>query len=144
MDVEVVKNFSIFLRSNKVEAGPPLSTILGNFGINTVKFVKDFNEYTSELPDYFLLVVRISVFSDKSYSFELAEPTISLLLRICSNEKDFLVRGSGGYKPNKYKVITVDDIILVSYFKFGFFNHRTFKIIFGILTSMDLYVVEKV
>lgn len=93
MDIEVLKNFSIFLRSNKVESGPPLSTILGNFGINTVKFVKDFNDYTSDLPDYFLLIVNVTIYNDKSYSFSVSEPTVSLLLRLASFEKDFLVRG---------------------------------------------------
>jgi len=69
MEKEIIKTFSIFLRSGKVEAGPPLSTILGNFGINTVKFVKEYNEFTKELPDYFLLVVIINVYNDKSYNF---------------------------------------------------------------------------
>jgi len=141
--MEIVKTFSIFLRSNKVESGPPLSTILGNLGINTVKFVKDFNEYTVDLPDYFQVVVYITIYNDKTYSFDLTKPTVSLLLRLVTIEKDFLIKGSGGYIPQKYKIIKVDDIILISFFKYGFFNLRTLNIILGTLNSMDLYVVEK-
>jgi len=144
MDIEVVKKFSIFLRSNKVESGPPLSTILGNFGINTVKFVNDFNDYTKELPDYFLLVIHVVIYTDKTYSFDIAEPTVALLLRLVCVEKDFLVKGSGGYISNKYKAVCVDDLILISVFKFGFFNECTLKTILAILNSMDLYVVEKI
>jgi ribosomal protein L11 len=143
MDSEVLKQFSIFLRSNKVESGPPLSTILGNFGVNTVKFVKDFNDYTKDLPDYFLLVVDITIYNDKTYSFDILNPSISFLLRLISFEKDFLTKGSGGYISNPYKVISVEDIVLVSYFKFGFFDEYTLKIILGILNSMNLYVVER-
>src|SRR5215467_13391542 len=121
MEKEIKKNFNIFLRSNKVESGPPLSTILGNFGINTVKFVKDFNDYTIDLPDYFLLIVNISILNDKTYLFNLNEPTLSFLLRFISFEEDFLIKGSGGYISQKYKVIKLDDIILISYIKYGYF-----------------------
>lgn len=143
MDKEILKMFSLFLRSNKVESGPPLSTILGNFGINTVKFVKDFNDYTKDLPDYFLLVINVTIFNDKTYLFSLNEPTVSFLLRVISTEKDFLIKGSGGYIAQPYKVIKIDDIILISFFKYGFFNINTLKLILGTIQSMDLYVVEE-
>src|SRR5688572_728727 len=97
MEKEIIKNFNIFLCLNKVESGPTLSTILGNFGINTVKFVKDFNDYTADLPDYFLLIVNITIFNDKTYLFDFNEPTLSFLLRVISFEKDFLIKGSGGF-----------------------------------------------
>jgi len=142
MEKEIIKTFSIFLRSNKVEAGPPLSTILGNFGINTVKFVKDFNEFTKELPDYFLLVVIINVYNDKSYNFLLNEPSVSLLLRLLSFEKNFLVKGSGGYRPFKYKVILLNDIYLISFFKFKKCDDRALRHIVGTIQAMDLNVIS--
>jgi len=142
MEKEIIKTFSIFLRSGKVEAGPPLSTILGNFGINTVKFVKEYNEFTKELPDYFLLVVIINVYNDKSYNFFLQEPSISLLLRLLSFNKDFLVKGSGGYRPFKYNVITLYDVYLISFFKFGYCDDFTLRKIIGTIQSMDLNVIK--
>lgn len=141
MNNEIIKTFSISLRSGKVESGPPLSTILGNFGINTVKFVKDFNEFTKDLPDYFLLVVVINIYNDKSYKFLLNEPSVSLLLRLMAFDKDFLVKGSGGYRPFKYKVIKLYDIVLISFFKFGCCNDRTLRLILGTIQSMNLNVV---
>jgi len=142
MEKEIIKTFSIFLRSGKVEAGPPLSTILGNFGINTVKFVKDYNEFTKELPDYFLLVVIINVYNDKSYNFLVKEPSVSLLLRLLSFDKDFLVKGSGGYRPFKYRVISLNDIYLISFFKFGYCNDIILRNIFGTIQAMDLNVIR--
>ncbi|MCU0349642.1 MAG: hypothetical protein MUF43_02265 [Flavobacterium sp.] len=141
MEKEIIKTFSIVLRSGKVESGPPLSTILGNFGLNTVKFVKDFNDFTKELPDYFLLVVDINVYNDKSYNFILNEPNVSLLLRLISFEKDFLVKGSGGYRPFKYKVVSLNDILLISFFKFGYCDDRTLRLILGTVQSMNLHVI---
>lgn len=142
MDKEIVKIFSITLRSGKVESGPPLSTILGNFGINTVKFVKDFNDFTFELPDYFLLDVGIIIFDDKTYLFKLKSPSISLLLGLVCFEKDFLLKGSGGYRPYKYKVVKLVDVILIAFFKFGFCSDRHLRLIVGSIISKGLYVVE--
>lgn len=35
------KNLIIYIYAQTAESGPPLGTILGNLGINTVKFCKD-------------------------------------------------------------------------------------------------------
>jgi len=66
MSQEIIKVFSLNLRMGQIEAGPPLSTILGNFGINTVKFCKELNEFTNLLPNFFVLEVKIIINSDKS------------------------------------------------------------------------------
>jgi len=65
------------------------------------------------------------------------------LLRLVSVERDFLVKGSGGYISTKYRVIHVDDIILISIFKFGIFDEHALKAILGVANSMGLYVVKK-
>src|SRR5260221_714117 len=68
---DILKEFSLILRMGKIESGPPLSTILGNIGINTVKVVKELLESTQMLPDYFLLEVKIIVYFDKTYIFSI-------------------------------------------------------------------------
>ena len=59
----------IYIRANSAKIGPPLGTTLGNIGVNTAKFVKEFNEYTKDLPNYFLLKVKIEVSENKNFSF---------------------------------------------------------------------------
>jgi len=118
-DIDTSNKFSIYLRMGSVESGPPLSTILGNFGINTVKFVKDLNEYTSELPTYFLLVVNVVINSDKSYKFEINEPSVTQLLRILSRKKQIYILAQGGLKTIDIKVINITDLYFISYTKFG-------------------------
>jgi ribosomal protein L11 len=108
-------HFSMYLRSNKVESGPPLSTILGNYGINTVSFVDDLNDYTEDLPDYFLLKVDIFIFEDKTYEFEVNIPTVSALIRLCSFNKALLIKGSGGYISQNYRVVKLIDLVYISY-----------------------------
>jgi large subunit ribosomal protein L11 len=76
-----VKNIVfLFVRSQMADSGPPLGTVLGNLGINAVKFCKEFNEFTKELPSYFLLKIKILIFEDRSYSFSILSPTTGFIL----------------------------------------------------------------
>src|SRR5687768_10887299 len=116
---EILNSFSISLRMGKIEAGPPLSTILGNYGLNTVKVCKELNEYTKELPIFFLLEVEIVIYVDKSYKFIVFEPSTSSLLRLVSFKKEISVKASGGNKLKNVDSIRLKDIYLISQFKFG-------------------------
>lgn len=77
----------IFIKSNGAETGPPLGTILGNLGINSAKFCKEFNEFTKFLPNYFVLKVRIFIFENRSYSFFIKAPSSSFILSSLKIEK---------------------------------------------------------
>lgn len=142
MTKDLNRCFSISLRSGKIESGPPLSTILGNFGITTVKFVKEFNEFTNDLPDYFLLEIVIYVYNDRTYSFIVKEPNLSLFLKLASFDKNFLVKGSGGYRPQKYRVIKLNDIITIAFLKFNVCDNRTLKLVFSTAFSLGFYVIK--
>jgi len=141
-DREIIKSFSLKLRANSVESGPPLSTILGNFIINAVKFSKEFNEYTGDLQNYFLLEVKVNIFSDRTYSFSVMEPSTTFLLRLISFNKDIKVIGSGGFKTQVIQVVKLVDIYLISKIKYGVVNNRTLATLYGTICSMDLYVVK--
>ena len=69
------------------ESGPPLGTILGNLGINTVKFCKEFNDFTKELPTYFLLKVKIKILEDKSFNFNVALPSTGSIIGLLKFER---------------------------------------------------------
>jgi len=139
---EIVKIFSLNLRMGQIEAGPPLSTILGNFGINTVKFCKELNEFTILLPNFFVLEVKIVINSDKSYFFYICEPSVALLLKIVSFKYEISVKSSGGFKGKAINVVKLEDLFLISYFKFGVVNDLLLKSIYGTLTSLDCYVTD--
>jgi ribosomal protein L11 len=132
--------FSIYLRMGSVESGPPLSTILGNFGINTVKFVKDLNDFTSELSTYFLLVVNVVISIDRTYKFEIDEPSVTQFLRILSRKKQISVLSQGGYKFIDIKVIDVKDLYFISKTKFGNCDDSSLKMLFGSVCSLNMYV----
>lgn len=110
----------IFIRSNGAETGPPLGTILGNLGVNSSKFCKDFNEFSKQLPNYFVLKVRILVFENRSYSFFVKAPSTSFILSSLKIEKSVKVKHFDRMHTRSIFCIRLNDLLKLS--KFKFFN----------------------
>jgi len=142
-DVNLSNKFSIYLRMGSVESGPPLSTILGNFGINTIKFVKDLNEFTSDLPTYFLLVVNVVINFDRTYKFDINEPSVTQFLRILSYKKQIFVLSQGGLKTIDIKVINIKDLYFISKIKFNNYNDSSLRMLYGSISSLDMYISDE-
>lgn len=88
----------LFIPAGAAAATPPFGPILGQYGINTVQFCKDFNEVTGGLNLFFsdlvsdnlggfILVVDIYINEDRSYKYVLNKPPVSFLLRLLSGVK---------------------------------------------------------
>ncbi len=81
----------------EAKPGPPIGPVLGAAGVNIPMFLKDFNARTADKKGYTIPVI-ITVYSDKSFTFELKTPPASVLL-VKALGKD---KGSG--KPNREKL----------------------------------------
>jgi hypothetical protein len=81
---------NVMKRAKNAQSGPPLGTVLGNIGVNAVKFAKEFNEFTNELPDYFKIKVQIDVYRNNSYVFNVKRPTIGYIISLLRKD-DFSV-----------------------------------------------------
>jgi len=136
-----VIKFSMFLRAKNVDSGPPLSTILGNHGVNTVAFCKEFNEFTKELPNYFLLEVVITINSDRTYNFLIKEPTVAFLLKLVMKKIEMFKKGSGGFKVDYIKIIYLKDIYLISKYKYNSYDDIYLKNICSILASSHYFII---
>lgn len=79
---------------------PPIGPALGQHGINIGQFVQQFNAQTADLNGMPTTVV-ISVYADRSFTFEVKSPPAAVLLKQAAN----VAKGSG--VPNKDKVGTV-------------------------------------
>lgn len=87
--------------AGKANPAPPIGPALGQHGVNIMEFCKAFNAKTqNDDPDMKVPVV-ITVYADRSFSFETKTPPAADLLRKASG----IAKGSG--KPNREKIGTI-------------------------------------
>jgi large subunit ribosomal protein L11 len=80
---------------------PPVGPALGQHGVNIMEFCKAFNAKTGEMEKGAPVPVVISVYNDRSFTFETKTPPASYLLKKAAGIK------SGSGRPNTEKVGTV-------------------------------------
>ncbi|MBE7515326.1 MAG: 50S ribosomal protein L11 [Chloracidobacterium sp.] len=87
--------------AGKANPAPPIGPALGQHGVNIMEFCKAFNAKTqNDDPDMKIPVV-ITVYADRSFTFETKTPPAGDLLRKAAG----IAKGSG--KPNREKVGTI-------------------------------------
>jgi len=113
--MDIITKLTIYIRANNAQSGPPLGTILGNIGVNTVKFCKEFNDYTKDLPDYFRLKVNITVTENKNFIFTTDLPSIGFLIYLLKKEEE--IKDSNG-NLSIISYILLEDFLKIARFKF--------------------------
>ncbi len=83
--------------AGKANPSPPVGPALGQHGVNIMDFCKQFNGQTQKAGDTVVPVI-ITVYQDRSFSFVIKTPPVSVLLKKALNLK------SGSKTPQKDKV----------------------------------------
>jgi len=89
--------------AGRANPSPPVGPALGQHGVNIMQFCKAFNAATSEIEQGLTTPVVITVYADRSFSFETKTPPAAVLLL----KEAGLKKGSG--EPNKNKVGSVSE-----------------------------------
>ena len=84
--------------AGKANPSPPIGPALGQRGVNIPEFCKQFNAATQGIEPGSPIPTVITVYSDRSFSFEMKTPPASFLLKKAAK----IDKGSG--EPNKNKV----------------------------------------
>jgi large subunit ribosomal protein L11 len=141
MAKELVTQIKIQAPGGAATPAPPIGPALGQHGVNIGQFVQQFNERTREFNGMMIPAV-ISVFSDRSFTFELKSPPASVLLK----QEAGVAKGSG--VPNKDKVgkVTKDQCRKIAQTKMKDLNafdiEHAAKIVEGTARSMGIDVIQ--
>jgi large subunit ribosomal protein L11 len=100
MAKEVAVKIKLQAPGGQATPAPPIGPALGQNGVNIGQFVSQFNERTKDLNGTTVPVV-ITVFADKSFTFEVKSPPAAVLLKQAAE----IAKGSG--VPNREKVGTI-------------------------------------
>jgi large subunit ribosomal protein L11 len=127
------------IKAGAATPAPPVGPALGQHGVNIMEFCKAYNAATeSQRGD--VVPVEISVFEDRSFTFELKTPPAArLLLKAAGVEK-----GSGEPHVKKVATVTMDQVKAIAQTKMRDLNAKDIdqaaKIIAGTARSMGITV----
>jgi large subunit ribosomal protein L11 len=94
---KIVKFIKLQIPAGKANPAPPIGPALGGAGVNIMAFCKEFNARTQAQAGDILPVV-ITVYADKSFTFECKQPPVAEML------KKALTIPKGSAVPNRDKV----------------------------------------
>ena len=101
---KVVNQIKLQITAGRANPAPPIGPALGAAGVNIPMFCKEFNARTqAQAGEGLIIPTIITVFSDRTFSFELKTPPAAVLLKKAAK----IDKGSG--EPNKNKVGTVSE-----------------------------------
>jgi len=66
---KIVKRAKVFIQAGGAKVAPPISSILGQFGINLLEFCDRFNKKTKSLNNDFVFSVQVLIYTNKSFDF---------------------------------------------------------------------------
>ncbi len=139
MAKEVIVKIKLQAKGGQATPAPPIGPALGQHGVNIGQFVSQFNDRTRELNGTIVPVV-ITVYKDKSFTFEVKSPPAAVLLKQAAE----IAKGSG--VPNKEKVgkVTAEQVRRIAETKFKDLNaydlDQSVKIIEGTARSMGIEI----
>jgi large subunit ribosomal protein L11 len=129
------------LNAGKATPAPPVGPALGQYGLNIMAFVKEYNEKTAAHVGS-IVPAEISIYSDRSFTVRLLTPPAADLLRKAAGAP----KGSG--VPNRTLVgqVTRSQVRDIAQVKMPDLNavdmEGAEKIIAGTARSMGIQVVE--
>ena len=84
--------------AGKANPAPPIGTVLGPRGINIMEFCKAFNAQTQKMDPGTPIPVVITIFSDKSFVFDMKNPPNTYFLKKAAGiEKGIATTGRGSF-----------------------------------------------
>jgi len=126
----------LLVEAGKATPSPPVGPALGQRGVNIMEFCKAFNAQTQKTEG--ILPVVVTVYSDKSFSFEVKSPPVSYLLKKAAKVE----KGSGEVPKKKAGKLTKAQVEEIARVKMPDLNtndlEAAVKIVSGTARSMGI------
>ena len=127
---------------------PPIGPALGQRGVNIMEFCKSFNAKTKDMEQGTPIPVKITVYSDRSFTFEMRMPPATYLIKKAAGMKPTGKPGSGSKEPGRTSAgeITMQQLREIAEKKLKDMNTSDIdaaaRTLAGSARSMGLTVVE--
>jgi large subunit ribosomal protein L11 len=128
--------------AGKANPSPPIGPALGQRGVNIMEFCKAFNAKSKDIEPDTPIPVKITVFSDRSFTFEMKTPPASFFLKKAAKI------GSGSKEPGRMVAgsVTMAQVREIAQMKMKDLNtddpEQAARTIAGSARSMGIRVVE--
>jgi large subunit ribosomal protein L11 len=129
------------IAGGKATPAPPVGPALGQYGVNIMGFCKEYNAKTANQTGY-IVPVEITIYEDRSFSFELKSPPASDLLKKAAN----VPKGSGDPKKKKIGKVPRAKLLEIAEIKKADLSaadmEAAIRMIEGTARSMGLEIVD--
>jgi large subunit ribosomal protein L11 len=141
MAKKIAEKFKMMIPAGQANPSPPVGPALGQRGVNIMEFCKAFNEKTKDKMG-FKIPVEVTVYSDRSFTFETKQPPASDLIM----KEAGIKKGSDNPLLNKVATITHEQLMKIVDLKINDLNtddrEQAAKIIAGSCRSMGIEIAD--
>ena len=134
--------------AQKANPSPPIGPALGQRGVNIMEFCKAFNAKSKDFEESTPIPVKITVYSDRSFTFEMKTPPATFFLKKAAGLKTTGKPGAGSKQPGIATAgqVTMAQVREIAQIKMKDLNtqdvDQAMRLIEGTARSMGLQVTE--